>query len=49
MLQILESKVILSKNANNKKCALKLVLFIEKKIEKDNSQNSIISFEYGDF
>jgi hypothetical protein len=28
--------MILSKNVNNKKCAPKLVFFIEKKIEKDS-------------
>ena len=38
-LDITENKVILklmlSKNVNNKKCARKLILFNEKKIEKD--------------
>ena len=29
-------KLILSKNANNKKCASKFVFFNEKKIEKDS-------------
>ena len=31
-------KLILSKNANNKKCASKFVLFNEKKIEEDSNQ-----------
>ena len=34
--ELLTKKLILSKNANNKKCASKFVFFNEKKIEKDS-------------